>query len=191
MNGQLIYIIIMLAEAAVIVGLIITNVKLSKKNKHNVSLLDNYKEKLREDELNESIKNEYYKQDKYENDWKNIPYDEVFEEEEHVRTRDAICVHFECISRIATSKYIVNITDELYLGRAKSNGIVFEEEDIDQKHVHFVRQNGKVYVQSLSDKMPVTFVRQDTKYELGDSLVMINDGDELLFSNSRVKITLI
>lgn len=77
------------------------------------------------------------------------------------------------------------------MGRAKSNGIVFEEEDIDQKHVHFVRQNGKVYVQSLSDKMPVTFVRQDTKYELGDSLVMINDGDELLFSNSRVKITLI
>lgn len=191
MNGQLLYIIIMLLEAAVIVGLIITNAKLSKKNKQTDSLLSNYKEKLREDELDESIKNEYYKQDKYENDWKNIPYEETFEEEAHVRTRDAICVHFECISRISSSKYIINIMDELYLGRAESNGIVFEEEDVDQKHIHFVRQNGRVYVQSISDKMPVTFVRQDTKYELGDSLVMINDGDELLFKNSRVVITLV
>ena len=51
MNGQLLYIIIMVVEAAIIVGLIITNVKLHKKNKSNTEMLYTYKEKLREDEL--------------------------------------------------------------------------------------------------------------------------------------------
>ena len=191
MNGQLLYIIIMVVAAAIIVGLIITNVKLHKKNKSNTEMLYTYKEKLREDELDDNIRNEYYKQDKYENDWKNIPYETTFEEEQEVRTRDAVCVHFECISRVATRKYLVNVTDELYLGRAKTNGIVFDEQDVDQKHIHFLRQKGKLYVQCISDKMPVIFVRQDSRYELTDSLVMVNDGDQLVFKDSRVVITLI
>lgn len=191
MNGQLLYIIIMVVEALVIVGLIVANVKLSKKNNKNTELLYTYKEKLREDELNDSIKNEHYKQDKYENDWKNIPYETVFEEEERVRTRNAICVHFACVSRVATRKYLINIEDELYLGRAKTNGLVFDEQDVDQKHVHFVRQQGRLYVQNISGKLPVIFVRQDSRYELTDSLVMVNDGDQLVFGDSRVVVTLI
>lgn len=189
MNGQLLYIIIMLVEAIIIVFLIATNVKTSKKNKQTNRFLNNYKEKLREDELDDKIKNEYYKQNKYENDWKQIPYETVYDEEKNVRTRDAICVLIECVSRVATKKYLINITDELYLGRAKSNGIIFEEDDVDQKHIHFIRQDGRIYVHSISEKKPVSLVRKDAKYELSESLVMINNEDELLFEDSRVVIT--
>lgn len=191
MDGQALYILIMLLEAVIIIFLITLNVKLNKKNKTNDILLGNYMEKLREDELDEKMRNEFYRQNKYDSDWKNIPYETIFEDEKNVRKRDAICVHLDCVSRVATRKYIINVTDELYLGRAKTNGVVFEEQDVDQKHIHFIRRDGKLFVKNISDKMPVIFMRKDVKYELTDSYVQLNDGDELLFDSSRVIITLL
>ncbi|MDD6327669.1 MAG: hypothetical protein Q4D54_06240 [Eubacteriales bacterium] len=191
MEGQLLYILIMLVEAAIIVFLIALNVKLNKKNKANNKMLGNYMDKLREDELDEKMRNEYYPQNKFESDFKNIPYETIYEDEKDVRTLDAICVHLACISRVATRKYIINVTDELYLGRAKTNGVVFEEQDVDQKHIHFLRKDGNLFVQNVSESMPAIFVRKDVKYELTESYVQLNDGDELLFDSSRVMITLL
>lgn len=188
--GQMPFIIIMLAEALVIVFLIILNVRLNKKNKKSNEFLIAYKEKLREDELDEAIGNPYYKQDKSDNDWKNTPYEIEFKDEENIRTTSAICVHLQCIGRLVTKKYIINISDELYLGRGKHNGVVFDEKDIDQKQIHFVRQQGELYIQNISSKVSALFVRNDTRYELTESLVKLNDGDRLQFQESEIIINL-
>lgn len=191
MSGQLPFIIIMLAEAIIIIFLIVLNVKLNKKNKKNNSLLSTYKEKVRDDELNEAIKNQYYKQNKAENDWKNVPYEVEFTEEEDVRAANAICVHLECIGRIATKKYLINVDDELYLGRSKSNGVVFDEEDIAWKQLHFVRKEGNLYIQNISVENQAVFIRKNSKYELTDVMVKVNDGDAIEFKDSRIVIKLV
>lgn len=191
MDGQMPFIITTLVEAAVIIFLIIWNVKLNKRNKTNDKVLTVYKEKLREDELDEAIKNPYYKQDKSENDWKKVPYEVEFRDEENVRTTDAVCVHLQCTGRLVTKKYIINIHDELYLGRSKSNGVIFDEEDVDQTQIHFVRKSGELYISNVSEDVPVVFVRKDSRYELTDVLVKVNDADEILFQESRIIISLI
>lgn len=191
MGGQLPFIIIMLVEAAVIIFLIISNVRLNKKNKGDNRVLTVYKEKLREDELDEAIKNPYFKQDKSELDWKKTPYEVEFNDEKDIRTADAVCIHLQCIGRLVTKKYIININDELYLGRSKNNGVVFDEQDIDQKQIHFVRKLGELYIANVSVDVPVVFVRKDSRYELTDVLVKVNDGDELLFEESRIIISLV
>lgn len=188
---QLPFIIIMVGEALVIIFLIIMNVRLNKDNKNNDSFLSAYKEKLREDELDAAIGNPYHKPDKAKNDWKNAPYDVEFKDENAVRTTSAICMHVVCIGRLVTKKYIINVYDELYLGRAKQNGIVFDEMDIDQKQIHFVRQQGELYIQNVSSNNPAVFIRNDAKYELTDSLVKLNNGDKLKFRDSLVVIHLI
>lgn len=191
MEGQLPFIVIVLIEAVVIIFLIISNIRLNKKNKGNDKVLTVYKEKLREDELDEAIKNPYYKQDKSEADWKKTPYEVEFKDEEDVRTADAVCVHLQCTGRLVTKKYLINISDELYLGRSKNNGVIFDEEDVDQRQIHFVRKSGELYIANVSADVPVVFVRKDSRYELTDVLVKVNDGDELLFKESRIVISLI
>ena len=191
MGTQLPYIIIMIVQFIIIVVLIITDIRLNKKNKKNKALITNYKEKLREDELDAAIMNACYKQDKAVNDWKNTPYSVDFEDEKKVRTTNAICVHLECQGRLANRKYIINIKDELYLGKAKNNGVIFDEVGVDKKHIHFVRQFGELYVQNVSQNMPAVFVREDSKYELTDVLVKVNDGDRIEFEDSFVRINLI
>ena len=191
MGGQIPFIIIMLVEMAIIIFLIIFNVRLNKKSKNNNVLLTAYKNKVREDELDEAIKNEYYKQDKSEADWKNTPYEVEFNEEDSVTTTSAVCMHLKCIGRLVTKKYLINVCDELYLGRSRNNGVIFDENDIAQRQLHFVRQFGELYIQNISTDNPVVFVRKNNRYELTDILVKLNDGDELEFQKSRIIINLI
>lgn len=191
MNLQLLFILIMIAQFIVIIFLIVLNVKLNKKNKKTTNIIKTYKARLREDELDEAIHNEHFIMDKSVRDWKNVAYETEFTDEDKVRISDSICVHLECEGRLAKRKYLINIKDELYLGKDKTNGVVLEEPDIDKKHVHFVRQGNEMYIQNLSTNFPVLLVRNKSKYGLTDVLVKINDGDTLEFKESKVLINLI
>lgn len=191
MEGQISFIVIMLVELAIIIFLIIFNIRLNKENKKSNTLLTVYKDKLREDELNEAIKNQYYRQDKAKKDWKNTPYEVEFNDEDNIRTTSAVCMHLKCIGRLVTKKYLINVNDELYLGRSQNNGVIFDEKDIDLKQIHFVRQSDELYIQNISVDVPVVFIRKNSRYELTEVLVKVNDGDELEFQESRIIINLV
>lgn len=191
MQNQMIFILLLVVQVVLIITLIVLNSKTSAKNKEMTKLLTRYKDRLREDELDDAIRNELYKQNQEESDQKYVPYDVHYTDEEEVRSTEAVCVHFQCEGRLAIKKYLLNLMDDLYIGTSKSNGIVLDEYDVDEKHIHFVRQGKLLFVQNVSEGMPVSLRRGKTKYPLTDTLVQVNDGDTIEFKTSQVLVSLI
>ncbi len=188
---QTIVIALLIGQLALIVGLIVLNVKTSKKNKKINRILTKYKERLREDELDASIRNERHKENKAENDWTFTPYEVSYMDEQEVRSTEAVCVHLQCVGRLATKKYLINIKDELYVGGDKTNGVVLDEYDVAQKHIHFLKQGKLLFAQNISNGVPVNLIRGKSRHPLTDVLVQVNDGDMIEFLTSQILINLI
>lgn len=152
-------------------------------------MLSLYKDRVREEFLDSMLNNEY---NICENENLNVvPYEIEFQEEKTAEKKDAVCVHFECVGSLSTRKYIVNIEDEFYIGRAKSNGIVLKEQGVDDKHIHFIRQNNDLYVQNVSLSMKTEIRREKEKYNLSSTPIRVNDGDVLRMGDVVVKIRLL
>lgn len=190
MRVQLPYLIPIVAELIVIVVLITNNIRLGKKNKKYKGMLSRYKEKLRENRLDAMIKNVYHSVDKSVEDWNNVPYEVEFHEEKKAAAIDAVCVHLEYDGSLSTRKYVVNIVDELYLGHAKTNGVVLSEPDIDERHVKFIKQGKELYMLRVTNNVEVMLLRGKDRYSLTDVPIKVNDGDVLEFQNSNMKINL-
>lgn len=183
-------IIFLACEIVIAVLLTIFNIRLSVKNKQYKKMLSLYKDRIREEYLDSMLHNECYIVEKAKDDINVVPYEVEFQEEKKVEKKDAICVHFECVGSLSTRKYVVNIEDEFYIGRAKSNGIVLKEQGIDDKHIHFIRQNNDLYVQNVSSSLGIQLFRGKRQYDLSSTPIRLNDGDVLRIQDMVIKIKL-
>ena len=190
MGYQTPYILLAVAQAVIIIILIWIIARLNKKQKNFKRILSQYKMTVREDKLDMLLQNEYNRKDKALQDVTNAPYEIEFHDEEFTERLNAVCTHLEYKGGICTKKYIVNITDELYLGHAKTNGIVLNEQDIAKQHLKFIRQGKELYVQGLAAEYKTILVRGKTRYTLTDVPVKINDGDKLQFADSYLIVNL-
>ena len=190
-NGiNMINLIVLLVELVLIIVLLIKNLKLKKYNKNYKETLSKYKDKVREDNLDALIANEHYVVDKYMDDEKQLPYEIVFHEEKQMEHQDVICVHIEHESEIANRKYIINIKDEMYVGRKAGNAIVINEVNIADKHFRLFKKDNELYIQKLVVDQSIKLKRKKNIYELTDSAVKINSGDVIRFEKSEFTINL-
>ena len=190
MGYQLPFIIIAIAEGVIGILLLFLSIRLSKKNKQYKELLLQYKKTTRENELDEKIKNEYYILNKADEDWNVVPYDVKFHDEKKVIKQDTICVNLCYEGKLATSRYMVDITDEVYIGRSRTNSITLNEDDIDEKHIRLIKQKNELYAQVISKTHMTKLKRGKDEYQLNDLPVRINDGDTLCFDKSTLRINM-
>lgn len=190
MGYQTPFILLAVAQAIIIIVLIWIIVRLNKKQKNFNRILSQYKMAVREDKLDMLLQNEYNRKDKAVQDVSNAPYEIEFHDEEYTEKLNAICTHLEYRGGICTKKYIINIIDELYLGHARTNGIVLNEQDIAKQHLKFIRKGKELYVQCLALDYTTVLVRGKTRYTFAEAPVKINDGDKLQFADSCLIVNL-
>lgn len=186
---NLINIGVLLIELIVIIILLIRNIKLKSRNKSYKETLSKYKDKVREDNLDALITNEHYVVNKYLDDEKQMPYEIIFHEEKQVEHQNVICVHIEHESEIANRKYIINIKDEMYVGKKQGNAIVINEVNIADKHFRLFKKDNELYIQKLAEQS-IKLKRKKNIYELNESPVKINSGDIIKFEKSEFTINL-
>lgn len=190
-ENQYFYIGLIIVEAIIILTLILANIRTKKKNNHYKEMLSQYKKSVREEQLDAKLQNEYHQVDKSLSDIEVTPYSIEFHEESKVEPIDAICVHLTYHGNIATRKYVINVMDEAYLGSDKTNKVSINEEDIDRKHLRFIKQGKELYIQNVSESYIATLVRGKQRYTMTEIPVKVNHGDVLNFKDSKLEIGII
>ena len=190
-QNQYFYIGIIIAEAVIIVSLIVANIITKKKNKRYKEMLSQYKRSVREEQLDAKLQNEYHHVDKSISDIEAVPYSVEFHEESKVEPIDAICVHLVYHGNISTKKYVINVMDEAYLGSDKTNKVCINEDEIAGKHLRFMKQSKELYIQNVSEQYRATLLRGKQKYVLTDIPVKVNHGDIIKFKDSTMEIGII
>jgi hypothetical protein len=145
---------------------------------------------LRDNALDDALKNVYASDEKVEELKKSEPLQVAFHDPQEVSPR-GVLVQIEVEAALSTRRYLFDIKDKISIGGSEKNRLVLEDADVDDVLCHLIMQNNQVYVKSISPREGLCIHRNGHMLPLSDQLLAIADGDLLMAGNDRLHLNLI
>ena len=164
----------------VLIGLIVAIVLLKRSQRKKELLARAYSEKMREEELDERLRNKAKRTGADSKKPYEIRYGQEDPQEsvEHMNA-DAIKVHLIVRSGSQERKYMVNIKDELFIGKSETNGIILDEPTVSGTHCCLVNYGGELYVTDMGSTNGTQLQRKSKEVSVGEKPIRIQSGDTI------------
>lgn len=164
----------------VILGIVVRRfIKLRKQKKYVAEMNAQQKDKAREDQLDQLLKNRLYQGDPDKALQNNIAYDVTFHEEQRVNDKESEGVALQVIEKgkLATRKYVIFVPDFITIGQGVENGLVLNDLKVAKQQCRIVRKKKDLYIQTLEETHPVILRRKRNAMQLTKDAVQLMDND--------------
>lgn len=163
----------------------------AKKQAEEMSALQ--KEKVREEQLDQVLKNRLYQGSAIKALQNNIPYEVNFHEEapQMGGTREGIAVQIVEKGKLSTRKYVIFISEVITIGQSNSNSLVLNDLSVATEQCRIFRHDGALYLQTLEDTHPVRLKRKREEMQLGKNAVRLMDQDQISVGDTTLQIHLL
>lgn len=165
---------------AVLLGFIFIHfIRVGKEKKKAVEMNALQKEKVREEKLDQVLKNRLYQGSNDKAFQNNIPYEIDFHEEAdvHGATGDNIGIQIIEKGKLSTRKYVILISDVINIGQGSHNTLVINDLKVAKEQCRIFKHKQSLYIQSLEDIHPVKIRRKRNAMQLTKNAVKLLDGD--------------
>ncbi len=180
-------------EILILIGLVITVFCLRHKNKKAKEMLSLQKDRIREENLDTSLKNSKYEK-QLNNEVANNAYDVVYHEEKAPACeteKDYISVQIEEKSALVTKKYMIHVYDQVEIGKDDTNKIILNDAGITEHQLMLIRSERSLFLKNLDTSVPVTLYHQKKSYTLAQEAVLICAKDKINVGNTTLHFTII
>ena len=164
----------------IILGFVLRRfLKLRKQKKHVAEMNAQQKDKAREDQLDQLLKNTLYQGDPDKALQSNIAYDVSFHEEQKVNDKEMEGVALQVIEKgkLATRKYIIFVPDVITIGQGVENGLVLNDLKVAKQQCRIIRKKKELYIQTLEETHPVMLRRKRNVMQLTKDAVQLMNND--------------
>lgn len=175
----------------IILGLVVRRfLKLRKKKKYVMEMNVQQKDKAREDQLDQLLKNRLYQGDADKAMQSNIAYDVTFHEEAKVNDKQSDGIALQIIEKgkLATRKYIIFISDIVTIGQGGENGLVLNDLKVAKQQCRIIRRNKELYIQALEETHPVRIRRKKNAMQLSRDAVQLMNNDYIDLGETTLNI---
>lgn len=185
---------IVIYEGVLVLFLIINTLRLRKKNKKTAELVSLQLNRIREENLDASLKNNMYISNKNQAVNANNPYDVTYHQEEnnvYDDTRERISIQVEEKGILSTKRYVVHVFDAISIGSSDDNTIVLNDLTVARHHVQLMRVANALYIKNLDMNGEVKISRGKRTQVLEMEPVYMESNDVIMVGNTSLKITII
>lgn len=183
--------IAMCCYEGVILGLVFFRfLRLNKEKKQAVEMSTLQKEKVREEQLDQALKNRLYQGVETKAFQNNIPYEVNFHEETNLAngTDDNIAVQIIEKGKLSTRKYVIFISDVITVGQSNTNALVLNDLNVAKEQCRLFKHDKSLYIQTLEDTHPVKIRRGREEMQLSKDAVKLLDNDFIEVGDTSLNI---
>lgn len=159
-----------------------------KKNARQMNTLQ--KEKAREEQLDQVLKNRLYQGSTDKAVQNNIPYEIDFHEEPGIRREndDNIAVQIVEKGKLSTRKYVIFISNVITIGQSVQNSLVLNDLKVAKEQCRIFKHEENLYIQALEDTHPVKIRRRQNTVQLTKNAIKLLNGDFIELGDTILNI---
>lgn len=183
--------IAMCCYEGIILGLVFFRfLRLNKEKKQAVEMNTLQKEKVREEQLDQALKNRLYEGVETKAFQNNIPYEVNFHEETNFAsgTDDNIAVQIIEKGKLSTRKYVIFISEVITIGQSNTNALVLNDLNVAKEQCRMFKHDKSLYIQTLEDTHPVKIRRGREEMQLSKDAVKLLDNDFIEVGDTSLNI---
>lgn len=183
--------IAMCCYEGIILGLVFFRfLRLNKEKKQAVEMNTLQKEKVREEQLDQALKNRLYEGVETKAFQNNIPYEVNFHEETNFAsgTDDNIAVRIIEKGKLSTRKYVIFISEVITIGQSNTNALVLNDLNVAKEQCRMFKHDKSLYIQTLEDTHPVKIRRGREEMQLSRDAVKLLDNDFIEVGDTSLNI---
>lgn len=183
--------IAMCCYEGIILGLVFFRfLRLNKEKKQAVEMNTLQKEKVREEQLDQALKNRLYEGVETKAFQNNIPYEVNFHEETNFvnGTDDNIAVQIIEKGKLSTRKYVIFISEVITIGQSNTNALVLNDLNVAKEQCRVFKHDKSLYIQTLEDTHPVKIRRGREEMQLSRDAVKLLDNDFIEVGDTSLNI---
>lgn len=183
--------IAMCCYEGIILGLVFFRfLRLNKEKKQAVEMNTLQKEKVREEQLDQALKNRLYEGVETKAFQNNIPYEVNFHEETNFAsgTDDNIAVQIIEKGKLSTRKYVIFISEVITIGQSNTNALVLNDLNVAKEQCRMFKHDKSLYIQTLEDTHPVKIRRGREEMHLSRDAVKLLDNDFIEVGDTSLNI---
>lgn len=183
--------IAMCCYEGIILGLVFFRfLRLNKEKKQAVEMNTLQKEKVREEQLDQALKNRLYEGVETKAFQNNIPYEVNFHEETNFAsgTDDNIAVQIIEKGKLSTRKYVIFISEVITIGQSNTNALVLNDLNVAKEQCRMFKHDKSLYIQTLEDTHPVKIRRGREEMQLSRDAVKLLDNDFIEVGDTSLNI---
>lgn len=183
--------IAMCCYEGIILGLVFFRfLHLNKEKKQAVEMNTLQKEKVREEQLDQALKNRLYEGVETKAFQNNIPYEVNFHEETNFAsgTDDNIAVQIIEKGKLSTRKYVIFISEVITIGQSNTNALVLNDLNVAKEQCRMFKHDKSLYIQTLEDTHPVKIRRGREEMQLSRDAVKLLDNDFIEVGDTSLNI---
>ena len=165
-------------------------IKLRRQKKRVTELNVQQKDKAREDQLDQLLKNRLYQGTPDKAVQNNMPYDVSFHEESMINDKqtDGIALQIVEKGKLSTRKYIIFVSDMITIGQGGENALVLNDLKVAKQQCRIVRRQKELYIQALEETHPVRIRRKRNAMQLTRNAVQLLDNDYIELGETTLNI---
>lgn len=183
--------IAMCCYEGIILGLVFFRfLRLNKEKKQAAEMNTLQKEKVREEQLDQALKNRLYQGVETKAFQNNIPYEVNFHEETNFanQTDDNIAVQIIEKGKLSTRKYVIFISEVITVGQSNTNALVLNDLNVAKEQCRLFKHDKSLYIQTLEDTHPVKIRRGREAMQLSRDAVKLLDNDFIEVGDTSLNI---
>ncbi len=183
--------IAMCCYEGIILGLVFFRfLRLNKEKKQAAEMNTLQKEKVREEQLDQALKNRLYQGVETKAFQNNIPYEVNFHEETNFanQTDDNIAVQIIEKGKLSTRKYVIFISEVITVGHSNTNALVLNDLNVAKEQCRLFKHDKSLYIQTLEDTHPVKIRRGREAMQLSRDAVKLLDNDFIEVGDTSLNI---
>lgn len=183
--------IAMCCYEGIILGLVFFRfLRLNKEKKQAVEMNTLQKEKVREEQLDQALKNRLYEGVETKAFQNNIPYEVNFHEETNFAsgTDENIAVQIIEKGKLSTRKYVIFISEVITIGQSNTNALVLNDLNVAKEQCRMFKHDKSLYIQTLEDTHPVKIRRGREEMQLSRDAVKLLDNDFIEVGDTSLNI---
>ena len=185
---------IVVYEGILLIFLLINSIRLRNKNKRIAEMVSLQMDRIREENLDASLRNTMYIQQSNAVSNKNNPYDVIYHQEEkniYEDTRDRISIQVEERGILSTKKYVVHVFDSIQVGNDDSNTIILNDLSIARHQIQLMKVEKELFIKNLDCSNQVYLLRNKRKNNITEIPVCVKSSDTIMLGNTRLIIMII
>lgn len=177
-------------EIALLGFVFVRFLRLRKEKKQAVEMSALQKEKAREGQLDQVLKNRLYQGLPTKSFQNNIPYEVSFHEEGHLLggSDGSIAVQIIEKGKLSTRKYVVFISEMITVGNSSTNVLVLNDINVAKEQCRIFKHQQSLYIQTLEDTHPVKIRRKKEELRLSQNAVKLLDNDYIEMGETSLNI---
>ena len=177
-------------EGTILGFLIVRYFKLREEKKRTMEMTTLQKEKAREEQLDQMLKNKLYQGSAEKAGKNNVPYEVNFHEEtvKNEGSKDNIAIQIVEKGKLSTRKYVIFVSDMITLGKGEQNTVVINDLNIAKEQCRIFKHNEELYIQNLDDSYSVNIQRKRNVMQLASGAVKLMDGDMIGLGETTLEI---